>query len=272
MAFSYPPSGSTSATISGLSDVDLSNPMYGEALTYNGTDWVNTSPNALRVDTTNSTAYYSPRCDTKWQSNFWTSGYATAIPFQFGSQISLTNWSMVFNTFPAVSGDWANGGLVKAYLYDDAGDGFTPVNLISSLGTLTVPAAPGGGYSGGNIAFTSTLGTPITLNPDVYYWVMLHMGFSNGSGGITGATGTGPNYCQSSGVGLEPLASIPVGLNEIASCAGPGGGLNCYNFYAGNFGTPPAVLDGVYPYTTYAAAAIIKTSSVPVAFLGGTKI
>ena len=169
----YAPGGGGASALTGLTDTNINNPYLGEALIYDGTDWINGDPlnteNAIIKDPQAARTYFG-RNQTVYSG---IGGYnAFLVPIIFAKEVVINKFAvgLSYNP-PSTSG---NGGLkIRGYIYNSNEQGL-PNNLHKDLGYFTIAASDQGGPNGGPQSFT--LASTTTIEANKLHW----MGFAHG--------------------------------------------------------------------------------------------
>lgn len=182
MAFTYPPTGSSSTS---------------------GND------KTINLITGAPAGYYSPKGDTNYNTNYWDRQNVTMIPFIFNKNFSFTDWGVVARDWSsAAAGFVTNGGKIECALYNSDANTYAPTTLNTALGVINVPGtdpAPGGSPI---YLLNKTLAAPLTLTANLVYWVAVRTAINDGSGGYVSGEALNIQALRNSGVGV--MQSHPI--------------------------------------------------------------
>ena len=230
MAFTYPPTGSSSAS---------------------GND------RTIQLTTGALAGYYSPKGDTNYNTNYWDKGNVTMIPFSFSKNFSFTDWGVVARDWAtAGAGFVTNGGVIECALYNSDANTFAPTTLNTALGNIQVPGtdpSPGGSPI---YLLNKTLATPLTLTANTVYWVAVRTAIKDGSGGYTAGEALNIQALKNSGVGVSQ--SHPIIDNSWGYNGGSKGAISDgANSYGATVGSWVSTHDGLAGFVSLAAADMV---------------
>lgn len=171
----YAPGGGGADALGGLNDVTLTDPIKGEVIYYDGTEWVNHDPLNVEHSTIRTPVadrYYFSRN----QCTFGNIGGHNAflVPIRFNDSVVIDKFIVGLNYNPPTT--QGNGGIkIRAYIYDSNGSEIArPTNLHKDMGYFTIAPSNSGGPQGGPQQFT--LASTTTLNANQTYWIGMAIG------------------------------------------------------------------------------------------------
>ena len=193
-SFYAPGAGGGATALTGLTDTNITTPILGDALIYDGTDWINGSALDAERSTINPQAgrFYFSRNQTSY-GGF--GGYsAFLVPIIFSQAVTINKFILGLNNNPTST--QGNGGLkLRAYIYNSNGQGL-PSNLHKDMGYFTIAASNNGGPAGNPVQFTLASSTTIPAN-QLHWFGMAH-------GPIDPNAGNHGNWMMETGGLTEP--------------------------------------------------------------------
>jgi hypothetical protein len=171
----YAPGGGGASQLTGLSDVVLTDPIKGEVLYYDGTEWINHDPlnfEHATIRTPVADRYYFSRNQCTFSG---IGGYnAFLVPIRFNDDVVINKFIVGQNFNPPTT-QGAGGVKLRAYIYNSNGSEVErPTNLHKDMGYFTIAPSNSGGPASGPHQFT--LASNTTLSANTTYW----MGFAYG--------------------------------------------------------------------------------------------
>jgi len=195
----YAPGGAGATGINGLTDVTIIDPMLGEGIIYDGTEWINgdvLDVERALIKNPQAGRFYFSR-NQVGQGGI--GGYnAFLVPIIFASDVVINKFivGQQYNP-PSTQG---NGGLkVRGYIYNSNEAG-NPNNLHKDLGYFTIAPSDSGG--GTNTQFT--LATTTTIEANTLHW----FGFAYGP--VNPAAGNLGSWAMEYGGLTDPYFSLGV--------------------------------------------------------------
>jgi len=230
MAFTYPPTGSSSTS---------------------GNDKV------IQLITGAPEGWYAPKGVLNSANRGWY-GQVNMVPISFSKDFTVSHWAFIASEWDTVGATFAdNGGRAWAALYNSDATTFAPTTLFADLETQEIPGtdpAPGSD----SVMCIKEISTPVTLLANQVYWIGLKKNVNDGDGGYTYGDGVEVKQVIATGAGLQ--SSLPLGVDQnyqYGITQGQKGGI--YDDTNSGPGAWSASHSGLYPFVTWAAADMLLT-------------
>ena len=242
MAFTYPPTGSTSSA--------------------SGND------KTIQLITGAPDGWYSPKGFLQNSNRYWDKSNVLLTPICFSKDLTVSQWSIIVKEWATAGATFlANGGVVEAALYNSDANTFAPTTLNTSLGSQTIPGTdPAPGQQ--SVACIKTLASSVVLSANTVYYIAFRTAINNGSGGYVAGDGVEIQQLINTGTGLNP--SMPVGENNLKWSNGEKAAIYDDANSSLAVGAWASSHAGLYPFVSWAAADMIHVNQGPAIHLKGS--
>lgn len=189
-----------------LTDTIITTPQRGQAIRYNGTSFVNSDVNKILVTpTVPNNLWYTPKGNKNDAFNYFDPNNCAAFDLMFDTAMWFTEFGVIAKNFPAEG--WTGGG-ARVWVFNSDATG-KPTTLYKELGILDIPAAGTAPFSFMASHISDTITGGLYLEANTRYWIAT----STGTGPVEGTygSGTGPDLYQVKGLSDAWANNIPSG-------------------------------------------------------------